>query len=97
MGAIFIRLHRIENLILKDVKNLYDPFVEFNVGNVSKRSTIKLSTQNPVWKPPELFEFIVENPLQEYLNIKVRFDILILLFHKNLSCYFLKLDNRKRI
>ena len=71
IGALFVRLHRAEELRSMDYNGLSDPYIVLKLGEEEKKSTIKRKTLHPVWDPPEKFDFLLTNPRLEALTVVV--------------------------
>ncbi|TYZ67107.1 hypothetical protein PybrP1_006718 [[Pythium] brassicae (nom. inval.)] len=71
MGAVFIKLYRCERLTPMDFNGSSDPYVVFRVGSRSKQSSVKSTTLNPIWDPPEQLELLVSNDRHDTLSVVV--------------------------
>ncbi|KAF1331226.1 Extended synaptotagmin, partial [Globisporangium splendens] len=71
MGGLFIKLVKCEKLAPMDYNGSSDPYVIFRVGSRVKQSSIKATTLNPIWDPPEHFELVAANHRHDILSVTV--------------------------
>ena len=72
-GILIVELIAAHNLTgVNTLGGKSDPYMKFNVvGNAEKYSTVKPNTLEPVWEPPERFEFVVCNSDACKLNFEL--------------------------
>eukprot|EP01039_Chlorochromonas_danica_P008065 gene8065-8895_t len=74
-----IKLIRLSDIpVANSFQGCSDPFVSFTVvpgdnaaGPQKQQSSVKPSTRNPKWEPPERFQFILSKPLESKIVISV--------------------------
>ncbi|GLD94179.1 hypothetical protein PINS_up002790 [Pythium insidiosum] len=66
-----IELSHATDLLAADPTGTSDPYVVFRIRNDRRRTSVRASTCDPVWKPCEVVELFVKNPEEQVLTIEV--------------------------
>lgn len=85
-NVLILTIHKATNLVSCDsfegitLRGLSDPIVYMCVDNPAienvageqeQRTSLVLTTLDPVWTPPEVFQFLLADPTQEKISITV--------------------------
>jgi Ca2+-dependent lipid-binding protein len=71
-GILVVEVISAHELKAVDFRGKSDPYVKLTIpGNEAKQTSIKLSTLNPKWEPPERFDFVVCDSSTSTLMIDV--------------------------
>lgn len=71
MFNVEVKLHKGVDLPSADMNGKSDPYVVFQVGNTTRKSSCIKADLNPVWEPAQVFHFALEDAAFGVLEVKV--------------------------
>ncbi|KAJ3447524.1 retinitis pigmentosa 1-like 1 protein [Anaeramoeba flamelloides] len=71
VGKVQIKIFSGKGLLAKRKNKICNPTVQLIKGRFQGRTSTAISTTDPVWNPPEIFEFDIHDPEKETVQLNV--------------------------